>query len=85
MMMRKCWEKMPDNRLSFKELHMNTSKHIEHIRSWLRGYGDLIRLLKWEVIYLLLRKRKEGEGNGSAVASQVTPGPVSVQISATKP
>ena len=30
-MMRKCWEMVPDNRPSFKELHSNTSKYTERI------------------------------------------------------
>ena len=36
-MMRKCWEMIPEKRPSFKELRTNTSKYIEHIA----GYLDL--------------------------------------------
>ena len=33
--MRKCWEKTPQDRPSFKELHTTTSKYIEHIAGYL--------------------------------------------------
>ena len=36
-MMKKCWEMIPEKRPSFKELHTNTSQYIEHIA----GYLDL--------------------------------------------
>ena len=35
MMMMKCWELLPENRPSFKELHENTSRYIEHIAGYL--------------------------------------------------
>ena len=34
-MMWKCWETSPDDRPTFKELHKNTSKYIEHIAGYL--------------------------------------------------
>ena len=34
-MMMKCWELLPENRPSFKELYENTSKYIEHIAGYL--------------------------------------------------
>ena len=33
--MRQCWEKVPDNRPTFKELYSNISKFIEHIAGYL--------------------------------------------------
>ena len=36
-MMRKCWEMLPEKRPSFKDLYTNTSQYIEHIA----GYLDL--------------------------------------------
>ena len=33
--MMKCWELLPENRPSFKELYENTSKYIEHIAGYL--------------------------------------------------
>ena len=34
-MMKKCWETMPNDRPTFKELRKNTSKYIEHIAGYL--------------------------------------------------
>ena len=34
-MMKKCWEKAPCDRPTFKELHSNISKFIEHIAGYL--------------------------------------------------
>ena len=34
-MMLKCWEKLPDNRPTFKELYTNTSKYTERIAGYL--------------------------------------------------
>ena len=34
-MMKKCWETVPDDRPTFKELRKNTSKYIEHIAGYL--------------------------------------------------
>ena len=34
-MMKKCWETLPEDRPTFKELRKNTSKHLEHIAGYL--------------------------------------------------
>ena len=34
-MMRKCWEKAPNDRPTFKELYSSISKYIEHIAGYL--------------------------------------------------
>ena len=40
MMIMKCWELLPENRPSFKELYMNTSQYIERIAGYLEmGYN----------------------------------------------
>ena len=81
MMMRECWEKMPDNRPALEELYMNTSKHIEHIAGYLdmeiNPFAEVGRVKS-----TIKEKEREGRGFGSEVAIQVTPGPVSVQKSA---
>ena len=39
-MMRKCWEKAPDDRPTFKELYTDISKYIERIAGYLHlGYN----------------------------------------------
>ena len=43
--MMKCWEMMPEERPSFKELHMITSKHIERIAGYLEmGFNPFARV-----------------------------------------
>ena len=75
-MMKKCWEKVPRDRPTFKELHSNISKFIEHIAGYLdmgfnpfsggtkeagSSYDDGVEL----------KGEKEGEEGGFQV--QVTP------------
>ena len=43
MMMMKCWEMVPENRPTFKELHINTSKYIERIAGYLElGFNPFL-------------------------------------------
>ena len=43
-MMKKCWEIMPEDRPTFKELRKNTSKYLEHIAGYLEmGFNPFAR------------------------------------------
>ena len=46
-MMKKCWEIMPEDRPTFKELRKNTSKYLEHIAGYLEmGFNPFTKAQK---------------------------------------
>ena len=65
MMMMKCWEMVPEDRPSFKELHENTSKYVEHIAGYLEmGFNPFAGMgftLKGEVNSSVNKEEEEQE------------------------
>ena len=86
--MMKCWEMMPEDRPSFKELHVITSKYIERIAGYLEmGFNPFTGMgftVVEEVQSSLDKVNKEEEEQklASPVVTQDTP--MSGRISAGK-
>ena len=78
MMMKECWEKVPENRPSFKELHTNTSKYIEHIAGYLEMEFNPFAKAKHVTMEekKTEEKKTEEEGDECEVANQATPASV---------
>ena len=78
MMMMKCWEMVPEDRPSFKELHENITKYVEHIAGYLEmGFNPFAGMgftLKGEINSFedKMNKEEEKQEMECAVVIQVT-------------
>ena len=72
--MKKCWEAAPDDRPSFKELHMSTSKYIECIAGYLEiGFNPFAGIKKDITTKENNLKDKENEIESSLLIQVIPP------------
>ena len=75
--MMQCWEAAPDDRPSFKQLQVTTSKYTERIAGYLEiGYSPFVGIEKVKAHLKKNVPEDEEDGLESAVSIQVIPSSV---------